>query len=151
MVCKYDEKAIMKIDLEHFLPYQLNQMASLVSTDFAHVYQQKYDLTIPQWRVLANLAQYGKSNAKDLCTQANMDKSTVSRAIKSLLQRGYIQAELNQQDKRVTQVMLNEQGNALYKLIAHDAQNWEAQLAKKFTKQQQTQLLNLLKELKRAL
>lgn len=151
MVCKYDEKAIMKIDLEHFLPYQLNQMASLVSTDFAHVYQQKYDLTIPQWRVLANLAQYGKSNAKDLCTQANMDKSTVSRAIKSLLQRGYIQAELNQQDKRVTQVMLNEQGNALYKLIAHDAQNWEAQLTKKFTKQQQTQLLNLLKELKRAL
>ena len=138
----------MEIDLEHFLPYQLNQMASLVSADFAHVYQQKYDLTIPQWRVLANLAQYGKSNAKDLCTQANMDKSTVSRAIKSLLQRGYIQAELNQQDKRVTQVMLNEQGNAIYKLIAHDAQNWEAQLAKKFTKQQQTQLLNLLKELK---
>ena len=148
MVCKYDEKAIMEIDLEHFLPYQLNQMANHISDDFARVYQQKYDLTIPQWRVLANLAQYGKSNAKDLCTQANMDKSTVSRAIKSLLQRGYIQAELNQQDKRVTQVMLNEQGNAIYKLIAHDAQNWEAQLAKKFTKQQQTQLLNLLKELK---
>ncbi|TMO72219.1 MarR family transcriptional regulator [Pseudoalteromonas sp. S3785] len=141
----------MEIDLEHFLPYQLNQMANLISDDFARVYQQKYDLTIPQWRVLANLAQYGKSNAKDLCTQANMDKSTVSRAIKSLLQRGYIQAELNQQDKRVTQVMLNEQGNAIYKLIAHDAQNWEAQLAKKFTKQQQTQLLNLLKELKGAL
>ncbi|WP_289107942.1 MarR family transcriptional regulator [uncultured Pseudoalteromonas sp.] len=141
----------MEIDLEQFLPYQLNQMANLISDDFARVYQQKYNLTIPQWRVLANLAQYGKSNAKDLCTQANMDKSTVSRAIKSLLQRGYVEAQLNQQDRRVTQVMLNEQGNALYKLIARDAQNWERQLAEKFSKQQQVQLLNLLKELKEAL
>jgi len=150
-VCKCDEKLIMEIDLEQFLPYQLNQMANLISDDFARVYQQKYNLTIPQWRVLANLAQYGKSNAKDLCTQANMDKSTVSRAIKSLLQRGYVEAQLNQQDRRVTQVMLNEQGNALYKLIARDAQNWERQLAEKFSKQQQVQLLNLLKELKEAL
>ena len=150
-MCKCDEKVIMEIDLEQFLPYQLNQMANLISDDFARVYQQKYNLTIPQWRVLANLAQYGKSNAKDLCTQANMDKSTVSRAIKSLLQRGYVEAQLNQQDKRVTQVMLNEQGNAIYKLIARDAQNWEGQLAEKFSKQQQVQLLNLLKELKEAL
>ena len=150
-MCKCDEKVIMEIDLEQFLPYQLNQMANLISDDFARVYQQKYNLTIPQWRVLANLAQYGKSNAKDLCTQANMDKSTVSRAIKSLLQRGYVEAQLNQQDRRVTQVMLNEQGNALYKLIARDAQNWERQLAEKFSKQQQVQLLNLLKELKEAL
>ena len=149
-MCKCDEKVIMEIDLEQFLPYQLNQMANLISDDFARVYQQKYNLTIPQWRVLANLAQYGKSNAKDLCTQANMDKSTVSRAIKSLLQRGYVEAQLNQQDRRVTQV-LNEQGNALYKLIARDAQNWERQLAEKFSKQQQVQLLNLLKELKEAL
>ena len=150
-MCKCDEKVIMEIDLEQFLPYQLNQMANLISDDFARVYQQKYNLTIPQWRVLANLAQYGKSNAKDLCTQANMDKSTVSRAIKSLLQRGYVEAQLNQQDKRVTQVMLNEPGNAIYKLIARDAQNWEGQLAEKFSKQQQVQLLNLLKELKGAL
>ena len=106
-MCKCDEKVIMEIDLEQFLPYQLNQMANLISDDFARVYQQKYNLTIPQWRVLANLVQYGKSNAKDLCTQANMDKSTVSRVIKSLLQRGYVEAQLNQQDKRVTQVMLN--------------------------------------------
>ena len=150
-MCKCDEKVIMEIDLEQFLPYQLNQMANLISDDFARVYQQKYNLTIPQWRVLANLAQYGKSNAKDLCTQDNMDKSPVSRVIKSLLQRGYVEAQLNQQDKRVTQVMLNEQGNAIYKLIARDAQNWEGQLAEKFSKQQQVQLLNLLKELKEAL
>jgi DNA-binding MarR family transcriptional regulator len=80
-----------------------------------------------------------------------MDKSTVSRVIKLLLQRGYVEAQLNQQDKRVTQVMLNEQGNAIYKLIARDSQNWEGQLAEKFSKQQQVQLLNLLKELKGAL
>ena len=74
----------MKIDLATFLPYQLTNVATRVSNDFAEVYQTKYGLNIPQWRILANLAQYGQSNAKDLCTQANMDKSTVSCAFNSL-------------------------------------------------------------------
>ena len=45
----------MKLDLDTFLAYQLINVASLVSNDLAKVYQSKFDLTIPQWRILANL------------------------------------------------------------------------------------------------
>ena len=85
----------MKLNLETFLPYQLTNIATRVSNDFAQVYQDKYDLNIPQWRVLSNLAQYGQSNAKDLCIQASMDKSTVSRAVKALVNKDLVCSKLN--------------------------------------------------------
>ena len=65
----------MKIDLTTFLPYQLTHLATQVSNDFSSIYKKEFDLTIPQWRIMANLAQLGQSTAKQLCTQADMDKS----------------------------------------------------------------------------
>lgn len=138
----------MNIDLNEFLPYQLNQLATKISDDFARVYQQKYDLTIAQWRVIANLAQFGQNSAKDLCSLANMDKSTVSRAIKALFDKGYLVTQLSEQDKRATNVMLNQQGKELYRQIAQDAHVWEKQLAANFSKHEQEQLLSLLTKLK---
>ena len=90
----------MKIDLTTFLPYQLTHLATLVSNDFSSIYKKEFDLTIPQWRIIANLAQSGQSTAKQLCTQADMDKSTVSRAVKTLIDEGLIYSELNKHDKR---------------------------------------------------
>lgn len=118
----------MKLNLEAFLPYQLTNIATRVSNDFAQVYQDKYDLNIPQWRVLANLAQYGQSNAKDLCIQASMDKSTVSRAVKALVNKDLVCSKLNENDKRAALLMLSEQGESFHSKIAIEAINWEKQL-----------------------
>ena len=147
-MCKNGEKVLMEIDLNEFLPYQLNQLATKISDDFASVYQQKYNLTISQWRIVANLAQFGQSNARELCSLANMDKSTVSRAIKALIDQGYLVTQLSEQDKRATDVMLNQRGKELYQCIAQDAHIWERQLAANFSKDEQEQLLSLLIKLK---
>jgi hypothetical protein len=42
-----------KLVLENFLPYRLNRPASALSQDFTVVYGRHYDLTAPEWRVLA--------------------------------------------------------------------------------------------------
>ncbi|ASM52130.1 hypothetical protein PESP_b0592 [Pseudoalteromonas espejiana DSM 9414] len=118
----------MSKDLNEFLPYQLNQLATKISDDFALVYQQKYDLTIAQWRVIANLAQFGQNSAKDLCSLANMDKSTVSRAVKVLVNKNLVYSKLNENDKRAALLVLSEQGESLHSRIAIEANNWEKQL-----------------------
>ena len=137
----------MKIDLATFLPYQLTNVATRVSNDFAEVYQTKYGLNIPQWRILANLAQYGQSNAKDLCTQANMDKSTVSRAVKVLIDKGLVESELNAQDKRAALLVLSEAGQSLYEQIAPDALNWEKQLLNTLTNEEYEVLVSIFEKL----
>ncbi|MBH0021285.1 MarR family transcriptional regulator [Pseudoalteromonas sp. SWXJ133] len=141
----------MKIDLATFLPYQLTNVATRVSNDFAEVYQTKYGLNIPQWRILANLAQYGQSNAKDLCTQANMDKSTVSRAIKVLIDKGLMRSELNEQDKRVALLALSQAGQSLYEQIAPDALNWEKQLLSTLTNDEHEVLVSIFEKLNNTL
>ncbi|MEL0641795.1 MarR family transcriptional regulator [Pseudoalteromonas aliena] len=137
----------MKIDLATFLPYQLTNVATRVSNDFAEVYQTKYGLNIPQWRILANLAQYGQSNAKDLCTQANMDKSTVSRAVKVLIDKGLVRSELNKQDKRAALLVLSKAGQSLYEQIAPDALSWEKQLLRTLTNEEYEVLVSIFEKL----
>ena len=45
--------------LERFLPYRLNVLASLTSNALAQIYADRFGLTIPAWRVVATLGQYG--------------------------------------------------------------------------------------------
>jgi DNA-binding MarR family transcriptional regulator len=138
----------MKLDLDTFLAYQLINVASLVSSDLAKVYQAKFDLTIPQWRILANLAQFGQSNAKNLCEQANMDKSTVSRAIKILVEKKLLITQINSEDKRAAILSLSESGKELYKKIVPEALKWEKELLASLNTHEQSLLVSVLNKLK---
>ena len=141
----------MKIDLTTFLPYQLTHLATLVSNDFSSIYKKEFDLTIPQWRIIANLAQSGQSTAKQLCTQADMDKSTVSRAVKTLIDEGLIYSELNKHDKRAAFLMLSDKGMALFEKITPQALQWEQALLSCLSDDEQRQLIAIFEKLKNKL
>lgn len=137
----------MALDLDTFLPYRLANLANKMSEEFADVYQQQSDLTIPQWRILFNLAQFGQSHAKALCEQAAMDKSTVSRAIKALIDKRYIVSLVNPQDKRASLLALSDEGLSLYKQLAPAALAWEQDLLASLTQDDYTVLLSCLDKL----
>lgn len=141
----------MKIDLTIFLPYQLTHLATQVSNDFSGIYKKEFDLTIPQWRIMANLAQLGQSTSKQLCTQADMDKSTVSRAVKALIDEGLIYSELNKHDKRAAFLMLSDKGMALYEKITPQALQWEQALLSCLSDDEQRQLIAIFDKLKNKL
>ncbi|TGE85262.1 MarR family transcriptional regulator [Pseudoalteromonas sp. KS88] len=137
----------MALDLATFLPYRLANLASKMSEEFADVYQQQSDLTIPQWRILFNLAQFGQSHAKALCEQAAMDKSTVSRAIKALIDKRYVLSLENPQDKRANLLALSDEGHSLYQQLAPAALAWEQDLLASLTQDEYTVLLSCLNKL----
>ncbi len=141
----------MKIDLTIFLPYQLTHLATQVSNDFSGIYKKEFNLTIPQWRIMANLAQLGQSTSKQLCTQADMDKSTVSRAVKALIDEGLIYSELNKHDKRAAFLMLSDKGMALYEKITPQALQWEQALLSCLSDDEQRQLIAIFDKLKNKL
>ncbi|MFY8329001.1 MarR family winged helix-turn-helix transcriptional regulator [Pseudoalteromonas sp. ZZD1] len=141
----------MALNLDTFLPYRLANLASKMSEEFAPVYQQQSDLTIPQWRILFNLAQFGQSNAKALCEQAAMDKSTVSRAVKALIKSGLICSEVNNDDKRATLLVLSESGRILFEKITPQAQQWEQALLSCLSNDEQHQLIAIFDKLKNKL
>ncbi|MGB2709848.1 MAG: MarR family transcriptional regulator, partial [Pseudoalteromonas nigrifaciens] len=91
------------------------------------------------------------STAKQLCTQADMDKSTVSRAVKALITKGFICSKVNEQDKRAAFLMLSDEGEVLYKKITPEALAWEAQLLNTLSDDERQQMMSIFDKLKHQL
>src|SRR5829696_1349936 len=96
------------IELERFLPYRLNALAARISNALAEIYQQRFDLSIPGWRVIATLGQYGVRTARDIAAHGVMHKSTVSRAVVALVARGLVARKANPDDMREELLTLTE-------------------------------------------
>ncbi|MEK0160263.1 MarR family transcriptional regulator [Pseudoalteromonas piscicida] len=138
------------LNINDFLPYQLVSLSTKVSNDFAHVYEQKGELTQPQWRVLSHAIQQEGITAKHICELASMDKSTVSRAIKQLQDRELIEMLVSPSDKRAKTIAVTEQGRVLYQTLTPLALAWEAELLSCFSDEQKERFVQLLKLLQSA-
>lgn len=100
--------------LEEFLPYQLAVLAEVTSEGFAQVYRARFKLTIPEWRVLATVAEVPRVRAKDVGAARHLPKTAVSRAVASLRRRGLLKVDVNASDKRESFLSLTAQGRALH-------------------------------------
>lgn len=115
-------------NLASFLPYQLAVAAQRVSKGFAERYRADFGLTIPEWRVLAHLAQSGTVSVREIQARVDMDKSRVSRAAARLEAAGLIEKRGNEGDKRLLDMRLTPAGRALFGRIVPIAKGYEAEV-----------------------
>jgi DNA-binding MarR family transcriptional regulator len=109
------------LELEHFLPYQLNVVSSLVSQALTRVYARRYGIGVPEWRVLVTLGQYGVMTAKAIGAHTHMHKTKVSRAVALLEKRRLIARRANREDMRETFLSLTNAGRTMYEEVAPHA------------------------------
>lgn len=120
-------------DLDHFLPYQLNQVAEAISRAFQECYRP-FDLTRTQWRVLAHLASSDGLTARAIRDRINEDKVSISRAVAGLEAQGFLRREPLAADRRAEALHLTEAGRALFSELARRAEAFEADLAARLGK-----------------
>ena len=75
---------------------------------------EAHQVTVAEWRVLLTLAMHDVASGQEITGRWAMDKMAINRAIASLEQRGLIEKRKNNQDRRVTDLLLTETGQALY-------------------------------------
>ncbi len=146
-----EPSAKAELDLNQFLPYQLNRLADRISQALEKLYAESYELNIAQWRVLAWLSHCDDLTAKKICTYTNMDKARVSRAIQSLEGRGLISRKPSQQDQRLHDLQLTTNGQALLNKLVPEAQAWEADLVSTLSAGEYRDLLSTMRKLERQL
>ena len=115
-------------NLTRFLPYRLSVLAAKVSADFAAVYARRFDLSVPEWRVLAHLGQSGDVSVREIHARVHMDKSKVSRAAARLELRGLVRKAEHLSDRRLVSLSLTDAGHALMAEMAPLATGFEAVL-----------------------
>jgi DNA-binding MarR family transcriptional regulator len=104
-----------RLDLFKFVPFRLNRLAAEVSLALSSEYQDHYGLDIPEWRVLATLGFRNEACSAQFishCTRTH--KSTISRAVSSLMQRQIVERVENEDDRREFRLQLTRKGRTLY-------------------------------------
>src|SRR6478735_7836688 len=116
------------LKLDQFLPYRLSIASNAVSDAVATAYRTLFGLRIPEWRLVAVLAEGGPMSQQALCGRTRMDKVTVSRAAQALGERGLISRAPHARDQRSHLLTLSDTGWALYEQVAPKALDLEKQI-----------------------
>lgn len=117
-----------ELNLDNFLPYRLSRLQRTVSMTFSAEYDEKFGLSIPEWRVIAVLGRSPGLSAVEVAEQTFLDKVAVSRAVTKLIQAGRVDREFADADRRRSILNLSEKGREVHDGIAAHGLEFEQNL-----------------------
>ena len=138
---------ILPSQLSDFLPYLLNQAAELASLEFQPFYKNTYGMLRTEWRVLFHLGKHGQMTAKQICAQAALHKTKVSRAVLALEKKRYLKRETVVSDRRFETLSLTALGQSVFKDLSTQAALYDEALARQLGQDEVEMLKKTLKRL----
>ena len=136
-----------RLVLERFVPYRLSILSNRVSRAIAARYARTFDLTIPEWRVIAVLGRRTGLSATEIAEATEMDKVAVSRAVARLVGARRVAATIDAQDARRQSLALTAVGAAVHAKIAPIALACEERLLASLDRRERAALDALLDRL----
>jgi DNA-binding MarR family transcriptional regulator len=135
------------LKLEDFLPHQLAVLSNTVSTTVARAYDQRFKVSIPEWRVIAVLGRFSGLSAIEVAERTMLDKVAVSRAVTKLIKSGRIDRQFADADKRRSILNLSEEGKTLHDEIGQLGLQFERDLVEGFSEDEMKNLNDLIQRL----
>ena len=112
--------------LDDFIPYTLSVVANRVSQSIGRLFETKYNIQIPEWRICMALYAYGDLVFNEVVERTSMDKARVSRAQRRLADLGMIQTRDDPADGRKLILSLTPVGAKLCENILPEVAQREA-------------------------
>ncbi|SCA55509.1 Putative transcriptional regulator, MarR family (fragment) [Candidatus Terasakiella magnetica] len=120
-----DDEGQRDLILDQYLPYRMAVIAHLMSQGFAKRYSKEYDMTIGEWRVMANLGHIEPQSGHEIGAHSHLDKVQVSRAVARLEKKGWIQREGDTVDRRRNLLKLTAEGRIVFERLGKLALDFE--------------------------
>ena len=112
-----NQKNAATLDLRRFFPYRLAILEQRIGYATSRHYQNDFDLSRVEWRVMATLAMFDCISATEICEFTHMAKMQVSRAIARLEQKNLVIRQVSESDHRATRLSLTPEGLEVYHRI----------------------------------
>lgn len=119
---------VAQLVLDDFIPYRLSVASNLVSDSIARTYEALFGLSIPEWRLIAVVAEAGRVTQQAIGQRTLMDKVTVSRAAIALVGRGLLARTAHREDRRSHLLDLTAAGRDLHAQVAPKALELERRI-----------------------
>lgn len=112
--------------LEDFIPYKLSVVANRVSQSIGKLFETRFNIQIPEWRIIMALYAYGDLVFHEMVDRTSMDKARVSRAQRRLVDLGMIHTYGDPDDGRKVILSLTPAGVKICENILPEAAEREA-------------------------
>jgi DNA-binding MarR family transcriptional regulator len=114
-----------KLSLKEFIPYKLAVAANRLSQSIGSLFEQKYGIQIPEWRILMALHSFGPLAPNEVVEHTSMDKARVSRAQRRLVELGLLTPSVDPRDGRRLVLFLTRKGARMCDAIIPEARRTE--------------------------
>ncbi len=106
----------------------------------------KYNISSGQFMFLLELYNEDGKNQEEISENIKIDKTTTTRAIKKLEERGFIYRIKDENDKRANKIYLTEKGYEVKDKIFLVLEQWNKKIGETLTKDEEETLRNLLEK-----
>ena len=134
------------VELLKSLTFVLNKVTEGVDHHIEEVVAP-HDLTFKQYSLLRFLQSEGPHAQIDISHRVGLDRTSVMRIVDALEERKLVRRDPDPNDRRKHSVVVTKLGSELIKRCAADVRQAELELYASLSKQEQAQLLSLLRRL----
>lgn len=134
-------------NLSDFLPYKLAVLTARISRLLSTIYEERFGLTMPEWRVLVHVARCEKVSVRDIHNCVNLEKPRVSRAVAKMVEAGLLAKTASSKDQRLVEIELTEAGQRVLDDIIPEALAFEARLLEEFSESEARHFADLMERL----
>jgi DNA-binding MarR family transcriptional regulator len=100
-----------------YFGYRVVLAARLFDRRIVEILKETGELTLPRWRVVAQLGLIATGTVRSLADGAAVDRAEVSRAIQELMKLGFVERTENAADRRSPTFALTEAGRKSFSAV----------------------------------
>lgn len=137
--------------LSSFMPYRLAVLSERTSRSLSVVYEKISGLNVAEWRVLVHLGRSDRVSVREIHNCVNLEKSRVSRAVKKLDASGLVEKLPAEDDARLVEISLSDNGRAVLSEILPHAMLFEQNLLSNLTQQELQTFCDIMEKMHAAM
>lgn len=132
--------------VDGYLPALLTQASHLISSEF-HVEVRRAGLSVPEWRVLATLADGREFNVGRLAQITVIKQPTLTRLLDRMVGRGQVERVVHASDRRYSPIRIAPAGRLLVVRLIEQARDHERRVLAPFGLQRAKELKSTLRRM----
>jgi DNA-binding MarR family transcriptional regulator len=141
------EQTVTRAHLQQMITFRVSRLHARLNAQANRILKESSDLSLMQWRVFVTLETMGKITPSEIIRQTNLDKGQLSRAIKSMLDRGLISSETCESDQRAHYIDFTPKGLEHFNRARPHMRARQERLMGSLTPDEQRELFNALQKL----
>jgi DNA-binding MarR family transcriptional regulator len=144
----------VNLNVEDFLTFRITRLSNALRANLSRRYLEEFNLSLPEWRLLALITRFSPMRFSEVTTRSNMDKGQVSRTLRVMNKRGLIKSKIVRRGSSAAEalaapviVTVAPKGKALYRAVLPVAQKRQIEMLMTITESERLALFDILDKL----